>query len=59
MKEDTSISHFIEIMSPFERGCYDFSIQVEKSAESFAVDFFSLDYSRWSLVLISDVLTVP
>ena len=37
MKEDKSVSHFIEIMSPFERACYDFSIQVEKAAESFAV----------------------
>ena len=39
MKADTSVSHFIEIMSPFQRECYDFSIQVEKAAESFAVPF--------------------
>lgn len=37
MQADTKVSHFVEVMSPFERPCYDFSIQVEKSAEAFAV----------------------
>lgn len=37
MKENTAVSHFIEIMSPYERVCYDFSIQVEKAAEAFSV----------------------
>lgn len=39
MRSDTSKSHLIEIMSPFERACYDFSIQMEKAAEAFAVAF--------------------
>ena len=58
MKEDTSVSHFIEIMSPFERACYDFSIQVEKAAESFAVAFILSIHSRWNQVLILDELIV-
>ena len=37
MQADTKVSHFVEVMSPFERPCYDFSIQVEKAAEAFAV----------------------
>ena len=37
MRSDSSKSHLIEIMSPFERACYDFSIQMEKAAEAFAV----------------------
>lgn len=40
LRADKSKSHFIEIMSPFERPCYDFSIQVEKAAEAFAVPLF-------------------
>lgn len=37
MEANKKVSHFVEVMSPFERPCYDFSIQVEKSAEAFAV----------------------
>ena len=39
MTQNTQVSHFIEIMSPFERDCYDFSIQVEKAAEAFSVGY--------------------
>lgn len=44
MKENKSVSHFVEIMSPYEKICYDFSIQVEKAAEAFAVFSFSFHY---------------
>lgn len=39
LEENKKVSHFVEIMSPFERPCFDFSIQVEKAAEAFAVAF--------------------
>lgn len=39
MKADTSVSHFIEIMSPFQRECYDFSTGSRRPPESFAVPF--------------------
>lgn len=48
MRADKSKSHFIEVMSPFERPCYDFSIQVEKAAEAFAVPPFPRFHGRWS-----------
>ncbi|KNB45677.1 disulfide isomerase [Blastocystis sp. subtype 4] len=54
MKEDKSVSHFIEIMSPFERACYDFSIQVEKAAESFAMEP-SIDFGRIDCSLMHDL----
>ena len=61
LKEKTDVSHFIEVMSPYERLCYDFSIQVEKAAEAFAVfhSFSFILFSRWNQLLILIVLIVP